>query len=87
MIGIVDYDIGNLRSVQKAFERVGSEHWAAPLREREPVGRLGETDRPIARVVKPHARPDGEHALSRIKTHDLGCVGRDEAGDAAAEGY
>jgi imidazoleglycerol phosphate synthase glutamine amidotransferase subunit HisH len=25
MIGIVDYDIGNLRSVQKAFQHVGGE--------------------------------------------------------------
>ncbi len=38
MIGIVDYDIGNLRSVQKAFQHVGSE--AAFVRTPEEIARV-----------------------------------------------
>ena len=38
MIGIVDYDIGNLRSVQKAFQHVGGE--AAFVRTPEEIARV-----------------------------------------------
>ena len=53
MIGIVDYDIGNLRSVQKAFQHVGGE--AVFVRTPEEIARVD------ALVL-----PDGEAAAATL---------------------